>query len=139
MTAQGFTNVKLPNGKLLEKPGPCRPYRVIRNDPACLAMRILATVLLIVSLLATGGAMAGADITRPACSAQFRADNQCHAPILPGTVAEPAKKPGICLLCLIPSGSMAIAAHPGTRLTAGIGRTVPASAPWTLPWRPPRI
>lgn len=91
-----------------------------------------------VSLLAMSVTVASADITQPPCSSQLRADDMCYAAGLPGGGAEAIKKPGVCLLCLIPTDSIGIPAHRATRIHAAFGTAIPSGARWTVPWRPPR-
>lgn len=95
--------------------------------------------MLMVSLLAMSVAVAGADIARPSCSAQIRADDMCYAAGLPGSQAETVKKPGFCFVCLAPGGGDGVEpARPGSRVAAEFGAAVLADARWTSPWRPPR-
>lgn len=101
-------------------------------------MKALATFMLMVSLLAMGVATASADITRPPCSAQIRADDMCHAPGLPGSNAETVKKPGMCLLCLVETESLGEPVLAGFPVHAAFGVTVVVDSRWAIPWRPPR-
>lgn len=101
-------------------------------------MRVLATFLLMVSLLAMSVTVAGADIARPACSSQIRADNMCYAVSLSGAKAETVKKPGTCLVCLVPTESADDPLPPASRLRATFDGAVLPDTRWTMPWRPPR-
>ncbi|WEF24103.1 hypothetical protein [Paracoccus sp. S3-43] len=101
-------------------------------------MKVLATLMLMVSLLAMSVAVASAEIARPPCSAQIRADDMCYAAALPGSQAETAKKPGLCFVCLAPGGGGAEPARPGFRVVTAFGAAVPADARGTCPWRPPQ-
>lgn len=95
---------------------------------------------MMMSLLAMSVGVAGADITRPPCSTQLRADDMCHAAALPGSQAETVKKPGVCLVCLVPGGDDAAdPARAETRLYAASGTVAPGDARRTGPWRPPRV
>ncbi len=82
--------------------------------------------------------VAGADIARPACSSQIRADNMCYAASLSGAKAETVKKPGVCLVCLVLTGGADASPPPASRLRATFGGAVLPDARWTTPWRPPR-
>lgn len=118
-----------------------RTCRVIPDPSATIrliGMKILATVMLMMSLLAMSVTVAGADITRPPCSSQIRADDMCHAAGLPGSQAETVKKPGVCFLCLVPATDGGDAARPGSRVHATFGAAALADARWAIPWRPPR-
>ncbi|MCZ0960601.1 hypothetical protein [Paracoccus benzoatiresistens] len=101
-------------------------------------MRFIATFMLMVSLLAMSVTVAGADITRPPCSSQIRADDMCYAAGLPGAGAEAAKKQGICFVCLVPAEGADGPVQPGSEVRAPFGAVVLAGARWTIPWRPPR-
>lgn len=101
-------------------------------------MRVLATVMLMVSLLAMSVTVAGADIARPPCHSQIRADNMCHAPALPGGKAEAVKKPGSCFTCLLPVEGGDGPEPLGTQIPASFEMVVLADARRTVPWRPPR-
>ena len=129
MNADGENHLK--TAGLLRHIGPSATTRP-------LGMRILATLILMVSLLAMSVTVASADITQPPCSSQIRADNLCYAAGMPGSQAETVKKPGICFFCLAPGGGVMDAARPGSQLPVGFGKAVLADARWTLPWRPPR-
>lgn len=114
-----------------------RHIPVICNHSAD-GMNVLATIALMVSLLAMSVTVASADISRPSCSSQMRADNLCHAAGLPGSAAETVKKPGICLVCLIPADGIGLALHRETRVRTALGATILSDARRTVPWRPPR-
>ena len=101
-------------------------------------MRVLATVMLMVSLLAMSVTVAGADITRPPCHSQIRADDMCHAPSLPGAKAESAKKPSLCFTCLLPVEGGDGFVPQGAGVPATFDGAVLADARRTVPWRPPR-
>lgn len=101
-------------------------------------MRFLATFLLMMSLLAMSVTVAGADITRPPCSAQIRADNLCYAAALPGSKAETVKKPGACFVCLLPVQDATGPQQPESRLHPAFAAPSPTAIRWTVPWRPPR-
>lgn len=101
-------------------------------------MRVLATVLLMMSLLAMSIAAASADITRPLCSAQIRADDMCYAAGLPGSTAETVKKPGFCFICLAPIDGTDELPRPGSPIHADAGPALQGDAIWAAPWRPPR-
>ena len=101
-------------------------------------MRVLATVLLMMSLLAMSVAAASADITRPPCSAQIRADDMCYAAGLPGGTAETVKKPGFCFICLAPIDGTDELPQPGSPIRADAGPVLRGDAIWAAPWRPPR-
>lgn len=101
-------------------------------------MRVLATLMLIVSLVALSIGSAGAAIQTPSCGAQFRADTLCYAADRPGPTADPAKKPCACLVWLVPSPAVALpAAPPADRALARTAVLTGAHGP-ALPWRPPR-
>lgn len=95
--------------------------------------------MLMVSLVAMSVAVASADIARPPCRSQIRADDMCHAPVLPGTRAEAAKKPVPCFACLLPMACGDEPAPPVADSPAPFGRTVSVDACRTVPWRPPRV
>lgn len=101
-------------------------------------MKVLATVLLMMSLLAMSVAVASADITRPSCSAQIRADDMCYAAALPGGTAETGQKPGFCFICLAPVDGVGDLPRPGTTIHAEAGPALRGDALWVAPWRPPR-
>lgn len=101
-------------------------------------MRVLATVMLMVSLLAMSVAVASADIARPPCHSQMRADDMCHAPALPGAKAEAAKKPGSCFTCLLPLEGGDGPMPPGAGPAAFFETAVPGDSRQVVPWRPPR-
>lgn len=94
--------------------------------------------MLMMSLLAMSVGVAGADIARPPCHSQIRADDMCYAAALPGTKAEAVKKPGTCLVCLAPSDSASDPARAASRIQAAFGAAVPADARHSVPWRPPQ-
>ena len=138
MVGRDFILVNGPVGKRLNAAGLPRHTGTIRNDPAAW-MRVLATFMLMVSLLALSVMAASADITRPPCGARLRAADMCHAVGLPGSTAEAVKKPGLCFLCLAaPAASLAAPVQPLSRIAARFGAVVPVGARRSLPWRPPR-
>ncbi len=94
--------------------------------------------MLMMSLLAMSVTVASADIARPPCHFQIRADNMCHAASLPGSTAEPVKKPGVCFLCLAPACGADGLVPQQSRLHAAFGAVHLSDARWTSPWRPPR-
>ncbi|WP_131023329.1 hypothetical protein [Paracoccus sediminis] len=102
-------------------------------------MRVLATIMMMVSLLAMSVAVAGADIAEPPCSPQIRADDMCYAAGLAGGAAESVKKPGVCLVCLAPPAGSGNPVHHGRRVHAAFGAAILSESRWTVPWRPPRI
>lgn len=57
-------------------------------------MRTLATLMLMVALVAMTVSTAGADIKGPACPSQMRLDNMCYATAVPAAATESAKKGG---------------------------------------------
>lgn len=93
--------------------------------------------MLMMSLVAMSVTVAGADVTRPACSSQIRMDDMCHAAGLPGAKTETAKKPAVCFVCLAPAEGADAPMPPGTRISAAFGRVRLAEARWSAPWRPP--
>lgn len=101
-------------------------------------MRVLATVLLMMSLLAMSVTVASADITRPPCSSQVRADDMCYAVGLPGGTAETVKKPGFCFICLAPIEGTGDLPPQGSAIHADTGAALRGDAIWAAPWRPPR-
>lgn len=94
--------------------------------------------MLMVSLLAMSVTVAGAQITRPPCSAQIRADDMCYAAALPDARSETSKKSGICFVCLAPPQDDAKAVRPQSRLKMAFGAAVPSDARRLAPWRPPQ-
>lgn len=94
--------------------------------------------MLMMSLLAMSVTVAGADIAGPPCHSQIRADDICHAASLPGSTAEPVKKPGVCFLCLAPACGADDLVPPQSRVQAAFGTVHLADARRTSPWRPPR-
>ena len=94
--------------------------------------------MLMVSLLAMSVTVASADIARPPCSSQIRADDMCYGASLPGTSAEAARKPGICFVCLAPIEGSDDPVQPESGVRAAIGAIVLTGSRWTIPWRPPR-
>ena len=102
-----------------------------------MGMRVLATVVLMMSLLVAFIGVAGADIARPACSSQLRADDMCHGATLPGSKAETVKKPGMCLACLVPVEGTDDAVPLGPLARAAADRAMLPDAQRAVPWRPP--
>ena len=94
--------------------------------------------MLMVSLLAMSVTVAGAQITRPPCSAQIRADDMCYAAALPDARSETSKKSGICFVCLAPIEGSDDPVQPESGVRAAIGAIVLTGSRWTIPWRPPR-
>lgn len=101
-------------------------------------MRVLATILLMVSLLAMSVTVAGADLSRPACASQLRADDVCYAAGLPGGPAEKVAKPGLCLTCLVPLDEPVIPQRQGGAIRSGLDPAAWPDARRAVPWRPPR-
>lgn len=94
--------------------------------------------MLMMSLLAMSVTVASADIARPPCHSQIRADDMCHAARLPGSTAEPVTKPGACFLCLVPACGADDLVPQQSRVHAAFGAAHPSDARRTSPWRPPR-
>lgn len=103
-----------------------------------MGMRVLATVVLMMSLLVAFIGVAGADIARPTCSSQLRADDMCYGATLPGAKAETGKKSGMCLACLMPVEGTDAAVPPRPATHAAADTAVLPDAGRSVPWRPPR-
>lgn len=101
-------------------------------------MRVLATLMLMISLVAMTMQTAAAQISQPSCTAQLRADPMCYPAALTPAQVEPAKKQGMCcdlLPAAMPTphaGAGGITPHP-----AKAGLHVLSFPPFP-PWRPPR-
>lgn len=101
-------------------------------------MRVVATVVLMVALLAMSLSVAGAGLARPACSAPWGAADPCHGAALPGVTSDSGQNPGVCFPCLAPPQDEAAPARPRQRLPMAFGAVVLTGLRLAAPWRPPR-
>lgn len=102
------------------------------------AMRLLATLMLMVALVTMTVQTASADISRPPCPSQMRADNMCYATALPAGAVEGAKKAGGVCCDLFPAMMTADEGLPrGDHWMVAIMGRSPVFTDRYL-WRPPR-
>lgn len=102
-------------------------------------MRILATLMLMISLVAMTVQAADARLARSSCSAELRSVPMCHAAAPVPAQSRAAKKQGAC--CdLFPDMPAIARIGAGAARSQAAGRSLPA-APLLLtfpPWRPPQ-
>ncbi|MDP5306203.1 hypothetical protein [Paracoccus spongiarum] len=100
-------------------------------------MKIIATFLTMLSLVAMTMAQASAGPSRPSCASQLRAEMVCHAAAPTAATAEAKGKSGHCIDLFPPACDGGARDSRGAPVTGAAARWS-GSRPAAAPWRPPR-